>query len=70
MSVPTPETIAVLSVNQGLSLSLERIAAAAAHHADARPALHRLRAVPLSFLEPVVEPITALRWIENGGRSS
>jgi hypothetical protein len=70
MSAPTPEILAVLAANQGLRLSADRIVQAAAHHAAARPALHRLRALPLSYLEPVIEPITALRWIENGGRSS
>lgn len=70
VTVPTPETIAVLADNQGLSLSPERLDQAAANHAGLRSRLLRLRALPLSFLEPVVEPATAIRWIQRGGRSS
>jgi hypothetical protein len=69
MSPPTPDTVGTLAANQGLVLSAERIAAAAEFLAAGRPDLVRLRALPLSFLEPVIEPAAALRWIENGGRS-
>jgi hypothetical protein len=70
MTTPTLDTIAVLAAHQGLGLPPERMEAAAATHAGLRPALLRLRALPLSYLEPVVEPATALRWIQRGGRSS
>jgi MFS family permease len=70
VSVPTRETVAALAENQGLSLSAERLDQAAANQAGLRPRLLLLRALPLSFLEPVVEPATALRWIQRGGRSS
>jgi hypothetical protein len=40
----------------------------------AREALHKarlsLRALPLPQFDPLIEPATALRWIDNGGRSS
>jgi hypothetical protein len=64
---PTDETFAAILRNQGLSLSEERLAHAVAAHAAMRPELDALRAVPLSFLEPVLEPGTALQWIERGG---
>jgi hypothetical protein len=54
--------------NQGLTLTDERLAQAVARHAAMRTDLEALRAVPLSFLDPVLEPGTALQWIEQGGR--
>jgi hypothetical protein len=70
MTVPTVETLAVLAANQGIALTPEQLAEAAATHAGLRGGLLELRALRLSFLEPVIEPATALRWIENGGRST
>jgi hypothetical protein len=70
MSEPTIEMFRAFAANQGISLSDERLAAAVANHAALRPQVDALRAVPLSFLEPVLEPGTALRWIERGGRSA
>jgi MFS transporter, DHA1 family, multidrug resistance protein len=67
---PSIETFRALAVHQGLELSEERLAQAVATHAGLRPGLEALRDVPLSFLEPVLEPATALRWIERGGRSA
>jgi hypothetical protein len=67
---PTIETFRALAAHQGLELSEERLAQAVATHTTLRPALDALRDVPLSFLEPVLEPATALRWIERGGRSA
>lgn len=53
---------------QGLApLADERVAAALAVHAAMGPALAALRSVPLSYLEPVVEPTSALAWLERGG---
>jgi hypothetical protein len=70
MSEPTIEIFQALATNQGISLSDRRIADAVANHAGLRAQVEALRAVPLSFLEPVLEPGTALAWIERGGRSS
>jgi hypothetical protein len=53
----------------GLTLSEERVAASLATYRAARPDLERLRAIPQSFLEPVFEPASALRWLEAGGVS-
>jgi hypothetical protein len=38
-------------------------------HVRFRHELELLRSVRLEFLPPYVQPETALRWIENGGRS-
>ena len=54
---------------QGLSYSPERLTYAQVEHARMRAELEALRAVPLSYVEPVIEPATALAWLENGGRS-
>jgi hypothetical protein len=67
---PSLETFRALMTHQGLAMSEERIAQAVVTHTTLRPALDALRVVPLSFLEPVLEPATALRWIERGGRSA
>ena len=67
---PTIETFRALARHQGLELSDERLDQAVATHAALRPSLEALRDVELSFLEPVLEPATALRWIERGGRSA
>jgi hypothetical protein len=48
-------------------LSSERVAYAMRQHADFHPKLVAMRAIPLRFLEPVIEPATALTWIERGG---
>jgi hypothetical protein len=69
MSEPTLEMFRAFAANQGLTLSEERLEAALATHVGLRPQVDALRAVPLSFLEPL-EPATALLWIERGGRSS
>lgn len=54
--------------DQGFEFELDRCAAALETHQGMRDALLRLRAVPLSFLDPT-EPDSALTWLENGGRS-
>lgn len=66
-SEPTVDGFRALLANQGLTLTEERLAQAVATHAAMRPDLEALRAIPLSFLEPVLEPGTALQWIEQGG---
>jgi hypothetical protein len=66
----TAELYNRIAAEQGLGFAPERYAAAVATHDGLRDALLRLRAVPLSFLEPVLEPASALAWIENGGTSA
>jgi MFS family permease len=57
-----------LAADQGLGfLSPQRRADALAVHLAMRPALLRLRAVPLRFTDPVSEPATALAWLETAG---
>jgi hypothetical protein len=53
----------------GLPYSDERLAYAQQTHARLRPQLEQLRAVSLSFVEPVIEPATGNAWLENGGQS-
>lgn len=66
-AVPSPAQLAVIAELQGLSLDAGQLATAATFHQGLRAQLEQLRRIPLSFLEPVVEPVTALRWIESGG---
>jgi len=63
----TAELYDQIAAQQGLAFAPERIAAAVATHEGMRDALLRLRQAPLSFIEPVLEPASALSWIENGG---
>jgi len=67
MTVPTEAMFRALLDNQGLSLSDERLAQALAAHTAMRPDIEKLRAVPLAFVGDVIEPGTALQWIERGG---
>jgi hypothetical protein len=69
MTMPTEELIALMAADRGLHLSEERIRAAWEMHARFRGELDLLRSVRLEFLPPYIEPQTAVRWIENGGRS-
>lgn len=70
MSTPDEATFRTLLDHQDLTLSADRVAQAVASHAAMQPELAALRRVPLSFLEPVLEPATALAWIERGGVTS
>ena len=70
MSEPTVtvDTLRVLAANQGVTaLGEARLAQAAEAHASFRPELQALRAVPFTFLADVVEPDSALRWLESEG---
>lgn len=69
MSMPTEEVFAALAADRGLKLSDERMATARAMHVKFRHELELLRSVFLEFLPPYIEPETAVKWIENGGRS-
>jgi predicted MFS family arabinose efflux permease len=69
VSEPAVDLIAAMAAHQGVAsyLSADRLAHARAVHASLRPKLEAMRAVPLSFLEPVIEPATSLAWLERGG---
>jgi hypothetical protein len=68
-ALPTEETLSAIARDRGLTLSPERLHNARRFLATFRHELELLREVDLSFLPPYIEPQTALRWIENGGRS-
>jgi MFS family permease len=69
--VPTPALFDALVADQGLEfLSPQRRAAALGTHLAMRPALLKLRAMPLRFLEPVAEPASALAWLEREGAAA
>ena len=69
MSMPTEETFAALAADRGLDLSRERLETARAMHVRFRHQLEQLRSIRLEFLPPYIEPQTAVRWIENEGRT-
>ena len=69
MTTPDESTFRAILENQGLALSDERLAQALEGHIGMRADLEKLRAVPLSYLEPS-EPGSALQWIEQGGIAS
>lgn len=69
MSLPPIEQFVTFAVNQDITLTPQRLAQAYAAHLRYRDDLARLRAIPLRFLEPVSEPVTALAWIARGGES-
>jgi len=46
-----------------------RLARALSLHAKSHDVLMRVRSIPLQYTPTYVEPLTALRWIENGGRT-
>jgi hypothetical protein len=68
VTVPDETMFRAILDNQGLTLTDERLTRAVAGHAAMRAELEALRAVPLSFLDPVLEPGTAIQWIEQGGQ--
>jgi hypothetical protein len=67
--LPTESLFREVLADQGRQLTEARLAAALASHRNVRRDIERLRAIPQSFLEPVLEPATAMRWLENGGKS-
>jgi hypothetical protein len=69
MSMPTEEIFAALAADRGLDLPLERLETARAMHVRFRHQLEKLRSIRLEFLPPYIEPQTAVRWIENEGRT-
>jgi hypothetical protein len=64
----TPESLTVIAAQVGITVAPERLDVVSAFLAGLSAGLDSLRAVPLSFLDPI-EPATALRWIARGGRS-
>ena len=64
-----PEVLDVLAAYQGVSLPPHRVAEAAQGYAGLAAKILEMRAVPFTFLESVIEPACADRWIEDGGRS-
>jgi hypothetical protein len=69
-TTPTIEIFEALAADRGLAISRERIEAALEMHEKFRHELDLLRSVELSPLPPYIQPETALRWIERGGRTS
>ena len=67
-TTPTVEVFEAIAADRGLTLDRERIEVALEMHAKFRHELDLLRSVELSPLPPYIQPETALRWIENGGR--
>jgi len=65
---PTTEMFEAIAADRGLQLDRERIEAALEMHSKFRHELDTLRSVDLSPLPPYIQPETALRWIENGGK--
>jgi hypothetical protein len=65
---PTAEILQAIAADRGLDISVQRVRLALEMHAKFRPELDRLRGVPLQYVPSYVEPATALRWIEYGGR--
>ena len=67
MSAPSVDELAAMAESRGLSLTGERLEAIAAFFEGLWPRLQELRALELSFLDDVIEPAHADRWIQNGG---
>jgi hypothetical protein len=65
---PTLETLSLIAIDRDLDIPPEQIEAVVNGLRGMRPKLQMLRAIPLSYLPPVVEPATALAWIRRGGR--
>jgi hypothetical protein len=67
-TTPTVEILEAIAADRGLQLDRDRVQTALEMHAKFRPELDQLRCVELSPLPPYIQPETARRWIENGGR--
>ena len=65
----TPEVLDVLAAYQGVSLPPHRVAEAARGYASLSARIVEMRSIPFAFLEDVIEPACADRWIADGGRS-
>ena len=67
--MPTEDVLAAMARDRDLSMTPAMLRLASEFLKRYRHELEQLRAVDLSFLPPNIEPQTAVRWIENGGRS-
>jgi hypothetical protein len=67
--IPSSASLAVLAELQGVTLPPARVAEAAAGYATLHDQIVEMRSIPFAFLESVIEPATALQWLERGGRS-
>lgn len=63
-------TLGAIAAAAGVPLRAEHLEAAIAFNDAMRDDLERLRSVPLTFVGPLVTPLDAIAWIENGGRGS
>jgi hypothetical protein len=64
---PPPDLLAPLIDEVALPVSVERLQAAVAQHARTHDTLMKLRQIKLQYSPSYIEPLTALRWVENGG---
>ncbi len=69
MTGPSVELFGAMASYQGYELSADRIAEAVETHRAISEGLEALRRIPLSYLEPVPEPSSAIGWIERGAVS-
>lgn len=67
-TTPNLELFAAIVADRGLQIDSWRLEEALEMHLRFRPALDRMRAVALTPLPPYIQPVTAVRWIENGGK--
>lgn len=68
-ATPPADLLAPLIDEVALPVGTERLQAAVDAHARAHDNLMKLRQVKLQYSPSYIEPLTALRWIENGGHS-
>jgi hypothetical protein len=64
-----PELLEPLLSQIALPVENDRLLEALQLHARTHDALMLVRAIRFPYTPTYVEPLTALRWIENGGRS-
>ena len=67
-TTPTVEILEAIAADRGLEIDRQRLETALEMHRKFRPELDMLRGVELSPIPPYIQPATALRGIENGGR--
>ena len=68
-ALPSEDLLTAIVLDRHLSLSPDRLRLARSFLGRFRPEVEQMRSVELAFLPPYIEPQTAMRWIENGGRS-
>ncbi len=65
----TEDVLDGITRDRGLQLEPDKLQLARAFIRRYRRELEQIRSVELAFLPPYIEPQTAVRWIDNGGRS-